>query len=210
MAEATIRPSGKHSESIVRAARALVDEKGAAFTTQELIKQAGVALQTFYRHFGSKDQLLVAVIQETVAENCALFERAAADVNDPIERLHLYISSALGGFAGAGVGPRSITAEHWRLQQLFPEQMAEATRPFADLVQRELERAEAAGLASPRDPERDAWLIGNLVMAAFHHYAFHPNDPGAGTIADDVWGFCLTAVGGTPTSGRRRARRRRQ
>jgi AcrR family transcriptional regulator len=212
MAEATIRPGGKHSETIVRAARALVDEKGAAFTTQELIKQAGVALQTFYRHFEGKDQLLVAVIQEMIADACVIFEQAAANVDNPLERLHIYIATALQGLRTppGGVGPGFITAEHWRLQQEFPDEVEAATKPFAALVQRELEQAEAEGLASPGDAEQDAWLITRLVMAEYHHYAFHPENMDAERVAEDVWRFCLRAVGGEEPTRRRARRRRRQ
>jgi hypothetical protein len=36
-----------------------------------------------------------------------------------------------------------------------------------------------------------------LLMATFHHYAFAIRDEGAETIAEDVWTFCLNALGGT-------------
>ena len=71
-----------------------------------------------------------------------------------------------------------MTSQHWRLHQEYPEELAEATKPFADLVQRELEEARDAGLLTPRDPERDAWLINRLVMSVFHHYAFAEDDRG--------------------------------
>ena len=210
--EASIPRTGKHSDAILRAARELIDEKGAAFTTQELIKEAGIALQTFYRHFDGKDQLLVAVIQDMIADACDAFEQAAANVDDPLERLHIYIATALRGLQNApgGVGPGFITAEHWRLQQEFPDEIAAATAPFAALVQRELERAEAAGLASPGDVERDGWLITRLVMAEYHHYAFRPDTVDADRLAEDVWRFCLTGIGAEPPGARRRALRKRR
>jgi AcrR family transcriptional regulator len=204
--------AGKHSETIVRAARELVDEKGAAFTTQDLIKQGGIALQTFYRHFDGKDQLLVAVFQDMIADACVAFEQAAANVDNPLERLRIYIATALAGLSTppGAVGPGFITAEHWRLQQEFPAEIAAATKPFADLVRRELERAEAAGMASPADSERDGWLITRLVMAEFHHYSFRTESVDADRIAEDVWQFCLRAVGGETPASRRRALRRRR
>ena len=56
------------------AARRLIGDKG-DFTTQDLVSEAGVALQTFYRYFASKDELLLAVIGdgETVADVAARF-----------------------------------------------------------------------------------------------------------------------------------------
>ena len=91
-----------------------------------------------------------------------------------------------------------MTSQHWRLHQLYPDELAAATKPFADLVQRELEAARDAGLLAPRDPERDAWIINKLVMSVFHHYAFVDDDLEAATVAEDVWQFCLAAVGGAP------------
>jgi len=200
------------SQAILDAARRLIEQKGESFTTQELIKEAGVALQTFYRQFAGKDELLLAVITDLIAENCELFAERAATIDDPLERLHVYVTAALTSLRpGDGdVAARFITSEHWRLHQLFPDEMAAATKPFADLVQRELEAAKAAGRISPNDPERDAFLITTLVLSTFHHYAFHLNDPNVGTVADDVWRFCLAAVGGTTTRLSRRDLRRRR
>ncbi|HEU5307899.1 MAG TPA: helix-turn-helix domain-containing protein, partial [Acidimicrobiia bacterium] len=65
----------EQAEAIVAAARRLVTERGDQFTTQELVKEAGVALQTFYRIFGGKDRLLLAVFEDLIAESCVDYER---------------------------------------------------------------------------------------------------------------------------------------
>ena len=77
---------------IVDAARRLIAERGERFTTQELVKEAGVALQTFYRIFAGKDQLLLAVFDDLIAESCAEYEAAAADLPDPVSRLRFYVT----------------------------------------------------------------------------------------------------------------------
>ena len=59
------------------AARRLIGEKD-DFTTQELVAEAGVALQTFYRYFASKDELLLAVIGDAMTEACERWGQAAA------------------------------------------------------------------------------------------------------------------------------------
>ena len=198
------------AQAIIAAAHRLVEQKGEGFTTQELIKEAGVALQTFYRQFASKDHLILAVITETIAEHARRLEEAAAPLDDPVARLHLYVTATLESLTTEGGNPRFITAEHWRLHQLHPEEMSAATKPVADLIQRELEAGQAAGLFTPRDPERDAWLINRMIMAVYHHYAFHEDDPAVATVSEDVWEFCLAAVGGAGTTSRRRGRKRRR
>src|SRR5437763_1376439 len=63
--------SVQRAKQIVAAARRLVDVKGGDFTTHELVKEAGVAVQTFYKHFSGKDQVLLAVIEDVIAETVA-------------------------------------------------------------------------------------------------------------------------------------------
>ncbi len=60
----------------------------------------------------------------------------------------------------------------------------------------QLELAGADGALTPADPQRDAWFITKLVMAVFHHYAFAEGPDEVAAIGDELWGFCLTAVGG--------------
>jgi AcrR family transcriptional regulator len=192
----------EQAEAIVAAARRLIMERGDQFTTQELVKEAGVALQTFYRIFGGKDQLLLAVFEDLIAESCVGYERAAEPLPDPIARLHFYVEVTVGGSADAtyGIAPRFVTAEHWRLHQLFPEEMAHATQHFTDLVERQLELAVADGLATSTDVAGDSWFITKLVMATFHHYAYAEVPTDRTAIAEDLWSFCLRAIGGSESS----------
>jgi AcrR family transcriptional regulator len=193
---------------IVDAARRLIRTKGSGFTTQELTKEAGVALQTFYRHFAGKDQLLLAVFEEEITAGTARLDAAARELPDPVARLRLLITSSLvslhdpdGDLAHDPIGylgPRFVTAEHWRLHQLFPDEMARINQPFADLVERELREAAAAGLLRPSDPVHDAWFVMKLVMSTYHHYAFVAADESRADVAERLWAFCLTAFNGGP------------
>jgi TetR/AcrR family transcriptional regulator len=191
----------EQAKVVVDAARRLIAERGDAFTTQELVKEAGVALQTFYRLFGGKDQLLLAVFEDLIAESCADYEEAARDLPDPVARLRFYIRATVGNIgeaSAAGIGARFVTAQHWRLYQLFPEEMDHATQHFTNLVVRQVELAAAEGLLVPKDPQRDAWFVTKLVMAVFHHYAFAAPPPDPAAVDEELWQFCLAALGGTP------------
>jgi TetR/AcrR family transcriptional regulator len=191
----------EQAQAIVAAARRLITERGDQFTTQELVKEAGVALQTFYRIFGGKDHLLLAVFEDLIAESCVDYERAAASLPDPVARLHFYVTVTVGSVSEAsyGIGPRFITAEHWRLHQIFPEEMAHATQHFTDLVARQLELANEEGLLVSNDPQRDAWYVTKLVMAVFHHYAYAESPNDAQAIGEELWQFCRLAIGGPVT-----------
>jgi AcrR family transcriptional regulator len=182
--------------AIMRGAFRLIAEQGASFTTQDLVRESGVALQTFYRHFGGTDQLMVAVITEIVEANCRAFDERAAELDGPIERLHLFVDAALARIHSQAprATPMFVASEHARLHELFPDEMVKANQPYADLVERELRAANEQGLADSSDPAGDAWLVTTLVRSVYHHYAFHPDDPAIDAAADDVWRFCLGAI----------------
>jgi AcrR family transcriptional regulator len=184
---------------MVEAANRLIARKGSSFTTQELAREAGVALQTFYRHFGGKDQLLLATMEDLHATNAARYEEAARDLPDPLARLHYYVVAVLSTLEAAGEDiqpPRFITAEHWRLHQLFPDEMTLATEPIVDLFAREIQAAREQGLIAATDTRRSAELMVMLVRAVYHHHAFKaPSEPAA-AIAEHVWEFCLQGIGG--------------
>ncbi len=189
----------QQTKAIVDAARRLILAKGSRFTTQELAKEAGIALQTFYRHFPGKDQLILAVIEDMIIEQVEHYEDATRDVADPVERLRAHVMGAVASLNTSGraeIGPRFITAEHWRLRQLYPEELAHATQPFADLIARDLRTAEAAGLLAPTDIERDAALVAELVMSVYHFHAFATSDEPAAAIGAHLWSFCLSGLGG--------------
>ena len=178
--------------------RRLIVEKGSNFTTQELIKEAGVALQTFYNHFAGKDQLLLAVLEDMVAEAAAAFQERARGLPDPIARLHFYITVPLSMLRAEDgqPGAQFTTAEHWRLYQIFPDEVAQADQPFADLLERELREAADAGLLHSADPARDALFAMHLVVSVYHHYAFATAHESLEDIAERLWMFCLAAFSG--------------
>ena len=92
----------RQARVLVDAAVRLIGRKGDAFTTQELAKEAGIALQTFYRYFASKDELLLAVIADTISVAAEGWVAASAELPDPIDRLHFYITSIFGTLDDGG------------------------------------------------------------------------------------------------------------
>ena len=188
----------EQGRAIVAAARRLIDERGDQFTIQELVREASVSLQTFYKTFGGKDQLLLAVFEDLIAEGSARFEEAARELPGPVERLHFYVTTALLSLtsAPAGISPRFMTSEHWRLHQLFPAEAARATQPFAEMVARQIVLANDEGILTSPDPARDAWFVSELITSVFHHCAFAGAGPEPARTAEELWSFCLRALGG--------------
>lgn len=184
------------------AALRLIREKGDSFTTQELVKEAGVALQTFYRYFASKDELLLAVLGDAMADACTRWTAAASELPDPVARLRFYVTAIIdvldseGGDHGTA---RFVVSTHWRLHRIFPTELAAAEQPFVDLLLTEINAAKEAGLLATANPEWAAWFIAELARSVFHYYAYAPQEA---DVKERLWEFCLNALGGM-TKGRR-------
>jgi TetR/AcrR family transcriptional regulator len=182
--------------AMLDAALRLIREKGDAFTTQELVKEAGVALQTFYRYFASKDELLLAVIADAMADACVRWSATAGELSDPVARLRYYVTAVidvLDNEDGDGGTARFIVSTHWRLHRIFPEDLAAAEKPFVDLLLTEVNAGVEAGLLAPANPEWAAWFIAELVRSVYHYYAYAPRQL---DVKEHLWDFCLTALGG--------------
>ena len=57
------------------------------FSLGNIAAEAGVSVRVLYRHFEGKDDLLVALIEESQIVFARMIERATADIADPLERL---------------------------------------------------------------------------------------------------------------------------
>jgi TetR/AcrR family transcriptional regulator len=186
---------------LLDAARRLIDAKGDDFTTQELAAEAGVALQTFYRYFASKDELLLAVLGDAMTDACERWTEAATDLPDPLARLKYFITSTLerlDGDSHDAAMSRFVVSTRWRLHRQFPRELADAEKPFVDLVRAEVSAAMEAGLLNPPDPEWDSWFLAELVRSVYHYYAFAEHPAGElDVVKEQLWRFCLTALGGT-------------
>lgn len=184
------------------AALRLIREKGDSFTTQELVKEAGVALQTFYRYFATKDELLLAVIADAMTDACGRWADAARDLPDPVARLRFYVTAVievLDSEDGDGGTAKFVVSTHWRLHRIFPDELAEAEKPFVDLLLGEINAGIEAGLLAPADPEWAAWFVAELVRSVYHYYAYAPRQV---DVKEQLWQFCLTALGGTTRKSR--------
>ena len=82
----------RNRDRILGAARAAVAEVGVDATMEDIARRAGVAVGTLYRHFPAKDDLLVAVMDDSMEQIAGLTETALADVDGGAP-----VGPALGG-----------------------------------------------------------------------------------------------------------------
>jgi TetR/AcrR family transcriptional regulator len=201
------------AERIVAACRELYYETGGQdFTIQELSARSEIALQTFYRYFKSKDELLLAVLEEVLREGSENLVAIADKARTPLRRLELLITSPLLMNAGPDmpVFARLVVTEHLRLEQNYPKQVEEAMSSYLRPLIEHIEAAVAAGeLVERPHLDRDARVITALVTATYHRLTLGLDTEDRETIARHVWGFCFGALSNpTPAPARRAPRRK--
>jgi AcrR family transcriptional regulator len=80
----------RNRERILKAAKKEFTRSGANASLEEIAKQAGVGAGTLYRHFSTREELLVAVYRSEM-EKLAAAERTLADTLSPVEALRAWL-----------------------------------------------------------------------------------------------------------------------
>ncbi len=93
-------------ERIVRSARDLFHKHGIRGIGVEAIAEAaGTNKMTLYRHFTSKDELIVECLQAVAAEGLATWDRIELDFpDDPLAQLHAWVHRAADWLLSDGRG----------------------------------------------------------------------------------------------------------
>jgi TetR/AcrR family transcriptional regulator len=181
---------------LVAAARELGEVGDGSFTVKQVADRAGVAVQTFYRHFDGKDELLLAVIEENIADGCREIAAEADAIHDPIARLRFVICSPMLMSSDAHALPRLRfhARERQRLSERYPHDVENALAAYRDLV---AEAIIPTGLrdGAPADTiRRDADVVMHIVVSFAHAVGTNPLTVPADVMADHVWEFCLAAL----------------
>src|SRR5579864_1568459 len=64
---------------------------GKDFTVQEVVERSGQSLRSFYQYFGGKQELLLALFEESVRSTAELLRERLAAEDAPLERLHRFV-----------------------------------------------------------------------------------------------------------------------
>src|SRR5499426_1936721 len=96
------------------AAFALIDERGTTqFTIQEVVERSKQSLRGFYQYFEGKDELLFALLEETLRESEADLREAVDAETQPLDRLRAF-TIRLHEWCGP-IGKRRKRGAHNRL-----------------------------------------------------------------------------------------------
>ncbi len=185
------------SAHILEAAKSLIAEEGRSdFTIQEVVARAQLSIHSFYRHFASKDDLLMALFEDSLSREMAgAHERIAGDGLDPVERLRRFVYSFLYEHQGDQEPGRSMLTYQLRLAASAPSALIESLHAQAGLLHDLLADGVEAGVIRSDVPieQLTTILLQTLVGARFVNcFAVQPTPHTIGF--DALWAVCLGAL----------------
>jgi AcrR family transcriptional regulator len=195
---------GERSRQLIDAANDLLEQDGLdGLTVRAVLKRSGLARRAFYDRFAGKDDLVLAVFEETLHEAADYFRDQASHLSDPIEKLQVVVLGIVtGATSNKGIGEQRVAAmvsEHMRLAQTRPGKLQHALQPLLDFIAEEVTAGIRAGQMRDCDPVLQATLIFNLVATTLHtelmmNEASGPERRRQAQLAEDIWEFCRRAL----------------
>lgn len=182
------------------AATATLREHGVAgLSIAGVLDRSALSTRAFYRHFGSKDELVAAVFLETArAETLRLRGRMRSAATE-IEAVMAWIDARLDLAFDADVGLelRRLSTEA-QAQTLIPGLVQPAYAEMLKPLIEALERGVAAGVFDDIDPGSDAQFIHGVVWAAIdRQWTTHDGAclEDRGEVRRRIVQFCLRGLG---------------
>lgn len=187
--------------AFVRAAMEILEAEGESLTVQDVADRAGFSLRILYRHFASKDDLLAAVLEESLSTAAKRLRAQSAKIADPVQRLAGFIADLIGNERT----PFTVAlAKHeLALRAERPDEVARAHAPMAQLALEVVSSVANDGKMTQCRPEHAVSLI--FATTRSYNYAKLMGDTSGLTAAagsgaapvgqSDVVAYCLRGIG---------------
>lgn len=154
-------------ERLVSAAFRVIERTGHLEPkVSDILREAGLSNQAFYRHFRGKHELLVTVLDDGIRGLARYLEQRMAGVDDPVEAAREWIR----GMAAQALDPSSARASRpfalsrGRLAESFPTEVAGSERLVAAPLLAALERGRTNGRMPEVDPDTESEALYHLMM----------------------------------------------
>ena len=159
---------------------------------RDILRESGLSTQAFYKHFRSKDELLLVLLDDGRRQLLGYLEHRMQKAASPQGRVRAWIEGVLAqaAHADAAARTRPWLANQDRLVEQFPgEQQASVDRLVALLAD------AISDLSGRRQARRDAQVVYDAAFGALHRHLAHGTKPAPAEV-DHLVRFCLDAVEG--------------
>jgi len=202
---ARVRAENRVQRFIDAAFELLIDsEPGKDFTVQDVVEKSGQSLRSFYQYFGGKQELLLALFEESVRSTADELRGRIKDEKKPLDRLHRFVieyyavcrPTAKG--KGKKKAPLALAEFAQQLMTAHPREATRAFGPLVSLFDEVLDEAVAAGAVRGDLSRR---RIAGVVLEAIMFNAFSTTisgsarEPGGRDPAEELWDLLVHGIG---------------
>lgn len=192
-------------DKFIKAAADLLRTTGKAdFTVQEVVDRSGMSLRSFYHYFAAKDDLLLALIEESVRRYSAEIRPKLDAVEGAVEKLQLLLNTSFQNRHSGDPASRGMVLFHWQLAESRTAEFVATLAPQVSLITEILEEGVRAGVFRADIPVQvQATLVTHTLLSLLDMRVLKVELVDEPVTAEQLVEWCLTAVGArtAPTSG---------
>ena len=136
----------------------------------DIVRRAGLSNKTFYRHFGSKDEFLGAILRQTLTLQSERLQRCLATEDRALDRVRIWVREVLA----LAVHPelvaitRPLVVHQARLFSILGTEFWKSVDTLKTQLRDAIAEAERTGELKQADPVADADAIFHLATGWLH------------------------------------------
>src|SRR3984957_11337765 len=190
-------PTTRDARFIKTAVEILGETGRTDFTVQEVVARSKTSLRAFYQHFSSKDELLLALLERTMAQSAQAW-RAETTGLDSTAAIKLIIDriSAEPESSTQDSLNRAMNLYNQHLAETRPRDYARVLSPLHELIRDVVQRGITEGVFRANlDVGPAAAIVMQTILGALRLHWLGAELTGAPIDAAHLYDFCIRALG---------------
>jgi uncharacterized protein (TIGR00369 family) len=190
-------PTTRAARFIKTAVEILGETGRTDFTVQEVVARSKTSLRAFYQHFSSKDELLIALLERTMAQSAQAWRAetvgldSAAAIKLIIDRISAEPESSTQDSLN-----RAMNLYNQHLAETRPRDYARVLSPLHDLIRDVVQRGITEGVFRANlDVGPAAAIVMQTILGALRLHWVGAELTGAPIDAAHLYDFCVRALG---------------
>jgi AcrR family transcriptional regulator len=185
------------AKRFMKSALAILGETGRTdFTVLEVVERSKTSLRSFYQHFSTKDELLLALIDKIMSESTKQWREATTGLPSGkalrvlIDRICTPAESSTQDRVNRG-----LTDYNDHLAETLPREYARVLSPLHELIKDIINRGIAQGsFRTDLDVDATAALIMQSALGAMRLRVLGAELNGVPIDADHIYDFCVSGL----------------
>ena len=190
-------PTTRDARFIKTAVEILGETGRTDFTVQEVVARSKTSLRAFYQHFSSKDELLIALLERTMAQSAQAWraETLGLDSTAAIKLIIDRISAEPESSTQDSLN-RAMNLYNQHLAETRPRDYARVLAPLHELIRDVVRRGITEGVFRPNlDVGPAAAIVMQTILGALRLHWLGAELTGAPIDSAHLYDFCIRALG---------------